>query len=1077
MNFYNEQENEKKEGAPVLPRSASPFKKTSAFGKTPLFSRTAGSLMDRIKNLSRRDMALVGLGLSVLVMVPVAEYMMSQPPQENLLDGGWGGKEKLGDMPYEPGVNGLSQGSADGSGEVITPLSSRDPVSLILGSQPAQPAVTAPVYTPPATSMRDAMRDAGREAFSAASKSAGAPTVIPKMAGGLRNMSFFGGGESSRTSGSLGGGKIIDEARSASSKAAKRSMVGPVAIAGYKGVASTPNSASKGAFEKLRAAADKSAGNFSGGSAIRSLDKAAADALEIGKGGGGMGAGGDSDKTGKTSGNSVKGYEHNRSGESLAEAAAKLRQQKALEWEFYKKYEIPKQIINAILGAVTNVMGEFIKDKLMSAFGMYPPNIKCWNPAVCPSGGNCGDLAVTYLGANWWNNGKKLTDLCSVGGNPVAIKQVVGKESASSTSEVCLCGKGEKPAIGGSSAAAASATADPAANPGGNVNATPQHHAQAVIATMKSYDEQLRSIVGQVNEAEKVDVKDMKEDLVTGIVGALQNLSPLADNKIQAISNLKDSVNSANTQFNTDLEAAKSKVEGFRPDYEKFNKVWEKLNSECPPVEAGKTPQCTIKPKVEAGKESVLTQAAITSIRSDLKRWNNEGRPLFSGADGMHKAMQYWKGAYGTELGNLRDSVIQIGKDKNEFFNSVAQANPKDKPVIDRLKGITGRFEKVQAAPAEGTAAKTGETAPQTGVKVDPSTTPLYKIAVSQRAADWEVLWKSPYDIDSTKVSGPEASAFAEWENKVSKAAAEDAAVPPLVAAKNFVDCHMRATELSRSILVNNVSVKKISADVDDAKRVMEEVKKSLATYIDGATYDLGNTAAVKPDNPPVDNPKPPTDDNSQTGGVNYTAANANVGNLGNRVNTMRGEASTLPDGSFKTNAVDSLNAADKAVEKMRTAQATLKSKTATPEEKAKAQADFDEAKKTYSTEMGKARGYINQGSQRPNQVNVTVPDNTVKDSVSAADRQKSEARRETLVDCVPLTNGWGTLEKKCTLDQAQTVKTGVTFANTQLARGLTDRDVSAIRATAYSACGWVKKCNPKSVPDGCGEFGIYPAK
>ena len=1076
MNFYNDEENEKKEGAPALPRAASPFKKTSAFGKAPLFSRTAGSLMDRLKNLSRRDMALVGLGLSVLVMVPVAEYMMSQPPQENLLEGGWGGKEKLGDMPYEPGVNGLSQGSADGSGEVITPLSARDPVSLILGSQPAQPAAAPPVYTPPATSMRDAMRDAGREAFSAASKSAGAPTVIPKMAGGLRNMSFFGGGESSRTSGNLGGGKIIDEARSASSKAAKRSMVGPVAIAGYKGVASTPNSASKGAFEKLRAAADKSAGNFSGGSAMRSLDKAAADALEIGKGSGGMGAGGDSDQTAKTSGNSVNGYDRNRSGETLAEQAAKMRQQKALEWEFYKKYEIPKQIINAIVGAVSSVLGDFIKDKLMSAFDMYPPNIKCWNPAVCPNGSNCGDLAVTYLGANWWNNGKKMTDLCSVGGSPVAIKQVVGKESASSTSEVCLCGKGERPSVGGTAAGGpGGAAADPSVNPGGNPSATPQHHAQAVVTSMKSYDDQLRNIVTMVAEAEaKKDLKALDDKFVEGVVTGFQNLSPLADDKLQLLRNLKGSVDKANTQFNSDLEVARGKVEAFRPDYEKFNKVWDKLNAECPPVKAGETSECKVKPKVTAGIESALTPAAIATIRTNLAKWDREGRPKFSEADGNFVAMLGWQTAYVSESSNLEKSLTKVESDKQTFFQAVPEANQAGKPALDRLKAITGRFKDIQAPPVEGTPAakQEGAATPQTGAQVDPATTPLYKIAAVQRAADWEILWKSPYDLNSTKVTNAEASAFNSWDNADRKAGLE------LVETKNFVDSHMRATQLARSILVRNGGVKKISTDVDDSKRILEEVKKALATYIDGATYDLGGTVApVKP--PAVDTPVDTTTggDTGQTGGVNYTAANANIGRLDDNVIKMRGEASTLPDGTFKTNALNSLKDADEAVKQMQTAQATLKSKTATPEEKAKAQADFDKAKKTYSTKTGEARGFINQGSQRPNQVSVTMPGTTVKDEVSAADRQKSEAHRGTLVDCVPLTNGWGTLEKRCTLDQAQTVKTGVTFANTQLARGLTDRDVSSIRATAYSACGWVKKCNPRSVPAGCGEFGIYPAK
>ena len=375
MNFYNEDEDKK--GAPVIPGTASPFKKTSAFGKTPMFSRATGSIIDRLKNLSRKDMAFVGIGLSVLVMAPVAEYMMSQPAQDNLLKETFNPRSGPGGV-MDPGINGLSTGSPDGSGEVITPLSSRDPMSLILGAQPAA-AVMPPPSAPPTTSYRDAMKESGRAAFTEASKSAGAPTVIPKMQAAMSRLFADGGG--SRTSGTLGGGKIIEDARSASSKAKSRSMVGPVAMAGYKGVASTPNSSSKGAFEKLRAQADRSAGNFSGGSAMNSLDKAAADAVNV-SGSGGLGAGGDSEKIKGGSGSTTK-YDHNRSGESLAEAAAKARQAKALEWEFFKKYEFKKQLLTAVFGAISTEVGKFVGGAVGGALnppGKSPDPLYCWGP-------------------------------------------------------------------------------------------------------------------------------------------------------------------------------------------------------------------------------------------------------------------------------------------------------------------------------------------------------------------------------------------------------------------------------------------------------------------------------------------------------------------------------------------------------------------------------------------------------------------------------------------------------------------------------------------------------------------------
>ncbi len=381
MDFFNK--DEKKDGGPVLP--GSPFKKTAAFGRSPMFSRAAGTIMDRIKNLSKKDMALVGIGLSVLVMAPVAEFMMNQPTQPPMLSGSAFQQRGPGDSGvYEPGVNGLSVGSPDGSGDVITPLSSRDPASLILGSEPSPAAAAAPVVnTAPPTNWRDSVAESGRSAFSGAANSAGAPTVIPPLRSMLNGF-MFGGDATTRTNGVIpADSNIVDRAKSASSKAASRSMVGPVAMAGYKGVASnTPNSASRGAFEALRSQANKAAGEFSGGSAMNSLDKAAADSVDVGKGLGGAGGLSDGEKTGKTSDYDNK-YTHQRSGQSLAEKAAEERQEQALQWEFFKKYEIPKQIINAVVGAVAKEIGGFVGDTVHGILNPSTPQPKqfCWKPS------------------------------------------------------------------------------------------------------------------------------------------------------------------------------------------------------------------------------------------------------------------------------------------------------------------------------------------------------------------------------------------------------------------------------------------------------------------------------------------------------------------------------------------------------------------------------------------------------------------------------------------------------------------------------------------------------------------------
>lgn len=379
MDFFNK--DEKKGGGPVLP--GSPFKKTAAFGRSPMFSRAAGTIMDRIKNFSKKDMALVGIGLSVLVMAPVAEFMMNQPTQPPMLSGSAFQQRGPGETGvYEPGVNGLSVGSPDGSGDVITPLSSRDPASLILGSEPA-PAAAAPVVnTAPPSNWRDSVADSGRSAFSAATRAAGAPTVIPPLRSMLNGF-MFGGDATTRTNSvAPADSNIMSKAKSASSKATSRSMVGPVAMAGYKGVASSPNSASKGAYESLRSQANNAAGEFSGGSAMNSLDKAAADSVDVGKGLGGAGGLSSGDKTGDTKDYDNK-YTHQRSGQSLAEKAAEERQEQALQWEFFKKYEIPKQIINAVVGAVAKEIGGFVGDTVHGILNPSTPQPTqyCWKPS------------------------------------------------------------------------------------------------------------------------------------------------------------------------------------------------------------------------------------------------------------------------------------------------------------------------------------------------------------------------------------------------------------------------------------------------------------------------------------------------------------------------------------------------------------------------------------------------------------------------------------------------------------------------------------------------------------------------
>ena len=842
MNLYNE--DEKRDGAPVIPSGASSFKKSSAFGK-PMFSRTAGGIMERLKNLSRKDMAFVGIGLSVLVMAPVAEYMTSKPSTDNLLTPGFGSREgssATGGV-YEPGINALSQGSPDGSGEVITPLSSRDPASLILGSQPAQP-VMPPVTAPPSSSFRDSMKDVGRNAFSEAAKATGAPTPVPRMQSTLRNVgSFFSGGEGSRTGGTMGGGKIIDDARSASSKAAGRSMVGPVATAGYRGVASnTPNSSSKGAYEKLRSQADRSASNFSGTSAMNSLDKAASDAIDIGKGGGGLGAGGDSEKTGKPS-NSTTKYDHSRSGETLEEAAAKLRQQKALDWEFFKKYEIKKQIITAIVGAVSTSIGKFVGDSIDGVLNPSGPAPKCWNPPICSDGVSCGGIAVTYLGAKWWENGKKLSDLCSIAGAPVAYGTKVGKESSSTTQEVCICGKGGSPSSGAPAEGGTGGTGGTGdtGGPGNSTSSTPPQHSAAAVNSLKDYDGLLTDMVGYVTDTENSVKKST--DSLTSFVGAVQNLSPLAKAKSNKLGNLRDAAESELTGFKTKLEASQAKMTVVQPKYGAFAKQVNEISKLCKNKDDCKL---DMNRDAELSAKTEMTPDTKLNILDLLQQWNDSGVFVFNSAQGNLEAQRKWAGAYSSQLPPIRTGIEVIEVRQANIEAEVSRIYGDEKLTsVGKLKQLSGRLEKVEDA-----------------TPTPKADTPLQLLAVNQRALDWAKLWESnKHEMIATAVSEKEATEFQTWVGEVGKAA-NSAAISVPSTPENLINNQMRSTQLQSHIKGQLTNFTSIDGDLDKTSAAVDVIKKALMSYLDpkyfgGAAIESPKPDAAKPDAAKPDAAKP----------------------------------------------------------------------------------------------------------------------------------------------------------------------------------------------------------------------------
>ena len=359
----------------------------SKIGKSQ-FPNSMGGIMERLKGLSRKDLAMVGVGLSVLVAAPVAEYMMSKPADSaNMLTSGFSSRDGQGASAlaslYEPGINALSQGSADGTGEVITPLSARDPASLIMGAQPETPMMadysamagmggdsgssgsSSSSSAPEFNDMRDSVKDSAKHGAAKAMQSAGAPTVIPRMGtvfrGGFGEIKGAGG---TSINGGFKKGLTAPSKSNATPKQSK--MVNPVASAGYKGASNTPNSADSSAADRLRAKADVQGGYFSGASAIKSADSANSVKMneKIGDGAGFGGTGYGGGKGYKGPSDRGPGNSHKHSGEcnTLACQAAKKRQDKALEWEFFLKYDLKKKFIEAGVNLATGIISDAVKD-------------------------------------------------------------------------------------------------------------------------------------------------------------------------------------------------------------------------------------------------------------------------------------------------------------------------------------------------------------------------------------------------------------------------------------------------------------------------------------------------------------------------------------------------------------------------------------------------------------------------------------------------------------------------------------------------------------------------------------------
>jgi hypothetical protein len=367
---------DEKKGGGMVPSSAKPtpssgFKfpgfgggstgASKAFSAPNLKVRGLGgggaTVMDRLKNLRKKDLIFIGAGLCTLGMAPLAEHLLMSPEEQSAkLQEGFNSQQgplfQDGSSVYEPGNGVGSPGGLVGQGQdVITPLNVRDPSNLIMspGAQKKADAVASATAPPPPSApakesdWKDVLRDSAKSgAGKAVSQAAKLPKPNVKMAGAIRGLSALGGG-----GGGTGAALKLDplSARgvpntAAGSNALTRSQATP----GFRG-ATSRSGASSGAGEDLRAAGARQSDIFNkGGGASAALDAASREAIPTGgasSGGGGRpGEGGESKNPG---GNSHK--DNKSLGESLAFLRQKMEMEKSLDlkWERKKWNEFGRQ--------------------------------------------------------------------------------------------------------------------------------------------------------------------------------------------------------------------------------------------------------------------------------------------------------------------------------------------------------------------------------------------------------------------------------------------------------------------------------------------------------------------------------------------------------------------------------------------------------------------------------------------------------------------------------------------------------------------------------------------------------------
>lgn len=405
------------------------FGKTGAGGLKLRGMPGGGTIMERLRNLRKKDMAFIAAGLSVLLLAPVAEHFLMNPEDEGgALTQGFDQKGPLfpdGTSIYESGTGGFSPGGLIGQGtDVITPLNVRDPAALVMGPGAMQkPAAGVSAPAPKTTQKKGGWKDALKQAASAGTKKAIRKSKIPrpnvKLAGALRGLNALsgaskGGGPSYKLL-PLSASNVPNRARA--SGALSRSQ----AIPGYRGAANRSGQRGGGP-ESLKAAGARQSDIFNKGRGAAALDTAARSQIPSG-GGYGQGGGPGTDSRRKSPGGNTS--KDNRSlGESLAFIRAKLEMNKAIalkwkkkEWNEFGKKKMIEEALYKI--AIDKLLGE----GLFGPIGAWTAGLLGNNlPGGSPSGVTCqtdaGPIKLVNSGENTYKCHGKMAYMKYVKGSP-----------------------------------------------------------------------------------------------------------------------------------------------------------------------------------------------------------------------------------------------------------------------------------------------------------------------------------------------------------------------------------------------------------------------------------------------------------------------------------------------------------------------------------------------------------------------------------------------------------------------------------------------------------------------------------